>query len=42
MEIGDIVIFDDGKMMAKVVQKETNKAVIQCSEILSGKEEFVL
>lgn len=42
MQIGDVVIFDDGKMSATVREKSENRAVIECTEILSGKETFVL
>jgi pyruvate kinase len=42
MQIGDVVIFDDGKMSATVREKSGDRAVIECTEILSGKETFVL
>lgn len=42
MQVGDIVIFDDGKMSATVREKSGEKAVIECTEILSGNDSFVL
>jgi pyruvate kinase len=42
MQIGDVVIFDDGKMSATVREKSGDRAVIECTEILSGKDSFVL
>ncbi len=42
MHIGDVVIFDDGKMTATVREKSGDRAVIECTEILSGKDTFVL
>ncbi len=42
MDIGDTVIFDDGKMTAIVREKSDTKAIIECSEILSGEDTFTL
>lgn len=42
MQIGDVVIFDDGKMSATVREKSGDRAVIECTEILSGSDSFVL
>ena len=42
MQIGDVVIFDDGKMSATIREKSGDRAVIECTEILSGKETFIL
>ena len=42
MQVGDVVIFDDGKMTATVREKSGDRAVIECTEILSGKDTFVL
>lgn len=42
MEAGDTVIFDDGKMTAKVQEKSEKKAIIECMEILNGDEIFIL
>lgn len=42
MHVDDVVIFDDGKMTAVVREKSEDKAVIECSEILSGEEVFIL
>lgn len=41
MQVGDTVIFDDGKMSA-IVREVGEKHIIECSEILSGKETFIL
>lgn len=41
MQVGDTVIFDDGKMSA-IVREVREKHVIECSEILSGEETFIL
>lgn len=35
MQVGDVVIFDDGKMTAIVREKSGDRAVIECTEILS-------
>lgn len=42
MQVGDVVIFDDGKMSATVREKSWDRAVIECTEILSGSNNFVL
>lgn len=42
MQVGDVVIFDDGKMTATVREKSWEKAVIECTEILSGENIFIL
>jgi pyruvate kinase len=42
MQVGDVVIFDDGKMSATVREKSGERAVIECTEILSGSNSFVL
>lgn len=42
MEIGDVVIFDDGKMTAVVREKWEKMNIIECSEILNGDEIFIL
>lgn len=42
MQVGDVVIFDDGKMSATVREKSEDRAVIECTEILSGSDTFIL
>jgi pyruvate kinase len=42
MQVGDVVIFDDGKMTATVREKSDDRAVIECTEILSGNDTFIL
>lgn len=42
MQVGDVVIFDDGKMTATVREKSGDRAVIECTEILSGETTFKL
>lgn len=42
MQVGDVVIFDDGKMTATVREKSGDRAVIECTEILSGESTFKL
>ena len=42
MQVGDVVIFDDGKMSATVREKSGDRAVIECTEILSGSDTFIL
>lgn len=42
MQIGDVVIFDDGKMTATVREKSGDRAGIECTEILSGESTFKL
>ena len=42
MQVGDVVIFDDGKMTAIVREKSGDRAVIECTEILSWKDTFIL
>lgn len=42
MQVGDVVIFDDGKMTATVREKSGGRAVIECTEILSGESTFKL
>lgn len=42
MQVDDVVIFDDGKMTAIVREKSGDRAIIECTEILSGKDTFVL
>jgi pyruvate kinase len=42
MQVDDVVIFDDGKMTATVREKSLDRAVIECTEILSGETTFKL
>jgi len=42
MQVGDVVIFDDAKMTAVVREKSDERAVIECTEILSGSDTFIL
>lgn len=42
MKVDDVIIFDDGKMTATVREKSSDRAVIECREILSGNNTFIL
>lgn len=42
MEVGDMAVFDDGKMTAIVREKRGEKAIIECSEIAGDKNTYIL
>jgi pyruvate kinase len=42
MEIGDLAVFDDGKMTATVREIHDTYKVIECTEIGGGKESYTL
>lgn len=42
MEIGDLAVFDDGKMTATVREIHDGYKVIECTEIDGGKESYTL
>lgn len=42
MAVGDLAVFDDGKMTATVTEVHPDHRVIVCSEISDGKESYIL
>ncbi len=42
MEVGDMAVFDDGKMTATVREVHPKHKVIECTEIAGGKDSYTL